>query len=180
MKPPDALGAAETADCAINHIFGCGLTLAGILGRPDVSHEVARRLHDVIDELDTVVTTIQRSAFTALAADREPHPDAAEPHAIVPDEPAPVAAVMTVATGVGCRRLSRFANDAFFAYAMHGHDFYRSGDDLLWAHESDGLLVSPRTGTPFARRDGRVFLDLESNVPLYYEDGLTDPHPGVV
>ena len=43
-------------------------------------------------------------------------------------------------------------------------------DHELWAQESDGLLRSARSGKPFARREGHVFYDLETNVPLYYED----------
>ena len=48
-------------------------------------------------------------------------------------------------------------------------------DHELWAHESDGLLLSARSGTPFARRDGRVFYDVETHVPLYYEDTHLGP-----
>lgn len=69
----------------------------------------------------------------------------------------------------GRRRLRCVADDAVFAYARHGHDFYRSRDDQLWAHESDGVLLSARSGTLLARRVGNVFYDIESDVPLYYE-----------
>jgi hypothetical protein len=63
--------AASPHDRAINHVFECGLTLAGVLGRPDVSEEVARRLEGVIDELDMAVTAIRHAAFAALLVDRE-------------------------------------------------------------------------------------------------------------
>jgi hypothetical protein len=61
------------------------------------------------------------------------------------------------------------ANDELFAYAKRGHDFVRASDHMLWAHESDDLLLSARSGCPLARRVGDVFHDVASHVPLYYE-----------
>ncbi len=161
------LNAADVGDQVINHIFGCGLTLAAIVGRPDVNDDVARRLQDVIDGLDMAVSAIRRAAFTALIADQDRRSDAAREVAVVavPDSVAEVG----VASSDVRRRLSRFAGEAF-AYAMHGHDFYRVTDHELWAHESDGLLLSARSGSPLARRAGRVFYDVDTDVPLYYED----------
>jgi len=57
-------------DRVINHIFGCGLTIAAILGRPEIGDEVTRRLLGVIDELDMAVTAIRHAAFAALVVDR--------------------------------------------------------------------------------------------------------------
>ena len=74
------------------------------------------------------------------------------------------------AAGESRRRLRRIEDDEVFAYAMRGHDFYRATDHLLWAHESDGVLFSARSGTAFARRVGEVFYAIESDIPLYYED----------
>ena len=56
-----------------------------------------------------------------------------------------------------------------FAYARHGHDFYRLKDHRLWAHESEGSLRSARSGTRFTYRVGRVFYDAVTKLPLYYE-----------
>ena len=48
--------------------------------------------------------------------------------------------------------------------------FTALADHELWAHESDGLLLSARFGTPLARRIGNVFYDIDTNAPLYHED----------
>ena len=76
------------------------------------------------------------------------------------------------------RRLRRCDNDEVFAYAKRGHDFFRACDHVLWAQESGDLLLSARSGTPLACRAGDVFCDLESKVPLYYEDHGEEPPPG--
>ena len=67
------------------------------------------------------------------------------------------------------RCLFQFAIDEIFAFATRGHDFYRAADNTLWAHESEDLLLSARSGTPLAHRVGDVFYDVESDFPLYYE-----------
>lgn len=152
--------AAGPHDRAINHIFGCGLIVAGVLGRPDVSEEVARRLEDVIDKLDAAVAAIRDAAFAARVQDRE--------GASALTAPEPVAEARA-ALDEARRRLWRFSDDAC-AYATHGNDYYRTADHVLWARESNGLLLSARSDTPFARRDGHVFLSLETKRPLYYED----------
>ena len=64
-----------------------------------------------------------------------------------------------------------------FAYVTRGNEFFRARDNVLWAHERDGLLVSARSSLPFARRLGVFFYDLDANVPLYYERALPDPPP---
>lgn len=69
----------------------------------------------------------------------------------------------------GHRRLCRLTANEVFAYAV-GHDFHRAADHELWAHESEGLLLSARFGTPLARRIGNVFYDITTNEPLYRED----------
>ncbi len=56
----------EVHDRVINHVFGCGLTLAGIVGRPDVNDEVAGLLQGVTDELDLAVGALRHAAFIAL------------------------------------------------------------------------------------------------------------------
>ena len=167
----------DVDDQVINHIFGCGMTIAAILGRPDTSDEVAKRLLDVIEELDLAVSAIRRASFAAaLTAHGAAEVEAVAQAAAIVAASATIADARAPSSDAG-RRLSRLGEDAF-AYAMHGHDFYRASDHVLWAHESEGLLLSARTGTPFARRDGHVFFDIESNVPLYYEDGHAEPVTG--
>jgi hypothetical protein len=70
----------------------------------------------------------------------------------------------------GRRYLCSVEDDEVFAYARpSGHDFFRAADHMPWAHESDGLLLSARSGAPLARRAGNVFHDITSDAPLYYE-----------
>jgi len=165
----DPLSAGEVDDQVINRIFGCGMTIAAILGRRGISDEVTDRLLDVLDELDAAVATIRHAAFArALALRTEARAQVPAARSLSMHNPA---SDVRVVQADGRRRLCRFAVDEAFAYVVHGHDFYRASDDVLWAHEREGVLLSARTGMPFARRDGNVFFDVESNAPLYYEDG---------
>jgi hypothetical protein len=66
------------------------------------------------------------------------------------------------------RTLCRFDDGAAFAYRC-GRDFFRSRDNTLWSHESDGLLLSARSCTPLLLRIGNVYFDLTDHRPLYYE-----------
>lgn len=171
----DQPAADDVDDRVINRIFGCGMTIAAILGRPDISDEVSSRLLDVVDELDAAVATVRHAALARALGRRSDEPVAVPVHAPVHAARSlsmrNPAADIRVVQADGRRRLCRFAADEAFAYALRGQDFYRASDDVLWAHEREGLLLSARTGTPFARRDGSVFFDMESNAPLYYEDG---------
>jgi len=72
----------------------------------------------------------------------------------------------------GTRRLCRFDDGEPFAYVRHAHDFYRVRDHMLWAQEIDDLLVSSRSGAPLARRQGAVYYDAETGLPLFYERTL--------
>jgi hypothetical protein len=47
------------------------------------------------------------------------------------------------------RWLYRSDDQTAFAYA-HGHDLIRRSDETLWAHVSDGVLLSARSGEPLA------------------------------
>ena len=40
--------------------------------------------------------------------------------------------------------------DELFAYAPGRRDFFRAGDDALWAHESHGWLIAAASGEPLA------------------------------
>ena len=64
--------------------------------------------------------------------------------------------------------LCRIDDDRVFAYAR-GHDFIRASDHELWAHLSDGRLLSARSGEPLAYAVGAVYYDAVTNEPRYYE-----------
>jgi len=164
---------ALARDEAINHIFGSGLKLAAIIGRPDINEDLAQQLADVIEELDMAVNAMRQAAFVADGDPRADPPAQPAASAVEPDR----TALVRVAQAAERRRLIRVADDAAFAYAMCGHDFYRVGDNSLWAHESEDLLLSARSGRPLARRTDDVFYDIETNVPLYYEDDRSGPLP---
>lgn len=66
------------------------------------------------------------------------------------------------------RWVCRFDDDSAFAYAR-GHDFIRCRDHTLWAHLSDGLLLSARSGERFAYQVGSVFYDAATHEPIYYQ-----------
>lgn len=175
MRFEDSSTRHAVDDRVIGDTFGCGLTVADLSGRLDVSREVAERLCDVIDELDLAVITLRDAAYAALIAGHKPAGEiAARDVAVVASTGANISDSGASAV-CSRRRLSRFG-EGMFAYALYGHDFYRASDDELWAHERDGLLLSARSGAPLARRAGRVFYDFETNVPLYYEDDHTEPH----
>ena len=158
MNAADDHDPVDVHDQVINRIFGSGLTLAAILSAQRVDDETADRLHDVVGQLDTAVRDLRRAAIAHVFEDRERR--SATQNGDVPSD--------------WRRRLRRLSVDEVFAYAVGGHDFYRAGDHELWAHESDGLLISARSGSPLARRDGKVFYDIDSDAPLYYEDRRGD------
>jgi hypothetical protein len=63
--------------------------------------------------------------------------------------------------------LHRCDDDERFAYAR-GRDYIRGSDHTLWAHLSDGVLISARSGEPVAyERDGALY-DYHSRKPVYY------------
>jgi hypothetical protein len=67
------------------------------------------------------------------------------------------------------RCLVRMEDEVVVAYACEGHTFRRAHDDTLWAHESEGILYSARSGVALAHRVGNIFYDPVTNVALYYE-----------
>jgi len=73
------------------------------------------------------------------------------------------------AASTGVRTLCRFDDGAIFAYVDHGHEFIRASDRELWAVERDDSLVSARSGEVLAQRRGRVYFDVETGEPVYYE-----------
>jgi hypothetical protein len=68
------------------------------------------------------------------------------------------------------RWLRKVDDDTAFAYAR-GHDFVRGRDNALWAHLSNGWLLSARSGDPLAYQVGHVFYDAASGAAVYYEPG---------
>lgn len=153
--------ATDMHDRVVNLIFGSGLTLARILGLQRVDDEVAGLLNSAIEELDTALREMRSAALARAVENRKPQPSTLD---------------RTRPTDWR-RRLCRITIDEVFAYAISGYDFYRASDHGLWAHERDGLLLSARSGAPLARRDGNIFYDTESDVPLYYEDTRDEPTP---
>jgi hypothetical protein len=157
----DEPAATDTHDRVINLIFESGLTLARIVGLQRVDDEVATLLHSAIDRLDTAVRELRGAALAGVLEHHDARPD-----------------MLDQTVGAHWRRrLCRVTVDEVFAYAVGGLDFYRASDHQLWAHESDGLLLSARSGAPLARRDGNLYFDIESNLPLYYEDQRDEPPP---
>ena len=128
-------------DSATNRVFTSTLTLAGVSRSRGANGEVANKLQDVIDELDAANREIRSTAIALFLRDGD-------------------------ARSARPRDLCRFDDGQLFAYAR-GHDFFRVSDSALWAHASDDLLLSARSGTPLARRVGEVFYDVESGAPLY-------------
>jgi hypothetical protein len=68
------------------------------------------------------------------------------------------------------RWLCKVDDDTAFAYAR-GHDFIRGRDHALWAHLSNGWLLSARSGRRLAYQVGHVFYDAASGAAVYYEPG---------
>lgn len=80
---------------------------------------------------------------------------------------------------VPSRWLYTCVDRAPFAYA-HGEEFIRYRDHARWARLSDDRLVSLRSGTCLAYRDGNVYFDALSGEPLYYVPpsvALPEPPP---
>ncbi len=59
------------------------------------------------------------------------------------------------------------ADDKLFAYAPGRRDFFLSGDDQLWAHESHGWLIAAKSGEALAHRTGDVYYGAVDGKRLY-------------
>jgi GAF domain-containing protein len=55
--------ARDLHDHVIGHLFGCGLTLASVLGRNELDDRIVEQLHDVLDELDAAIQQIRDTVF---------------------------------------------------------------------------------------------------------------------
>jgi len=58
-------------------------------------------------------------------------------------------------------------DDKLFAYAPGRRDFFRAGDDRLWAHESHDWLVAAESGKTLAHRTGDVYYGAVDGERLY-------------
>ncbi len=159
--------AVARLDRALGHVFASTLTLAGVLSLGRVDSEVAQRLHNAIDELDTSIREIRHGAFETQILDPNEGSKTVDPEPAISGRRPSIGEVDSP-TPASQRRLCRFDNGQVFAY-RRGHDLIRAADHTLWAHQSGDILLSARSGRPIARRDGKAYLDIESNTPLYYE-----------
>jgi hypothetical protein len=161
--------AAGLHDRVIDRMRGAELALAAIVGLDTIDANVARQLRDVIDQLDAVEKELRSTDVASWFRNPDVRPDQANRLTIVK----PASNSMENAHSMraeGRRYLCNFEDGQVFAYATpSGHDFFRATDHTPWAHESDGLLLSARSGTPLAVRSGRVFHDVASNEALYFE-----------
>lgn len=169
LNEVDGRIAVQMHERVIGRIRGAELTLAAILGLGTVDTNVAAQLRDALDELDVAAKDIRSAVHALLVRDRDAPPD--PPNHLTIVRPASTLGRADPPVRVAGRRfLCTFEDGQVFAYATPtGHDFFRAVDHMPWAHESDGLLLSARSGVPLARRTGNLFHDVVSNVPVYYE-----------
>jgi len=58
-------------------------------------------------------------------------------------------------------------DDQLFAHAPGRRDFFKEGDDHVWAHESHGWLVAAKSGQTLAHRTGDVYYGATDGKRLY-------------
>jgi cob(I)alamin adenosyltransferase len=63
----------DVLDRVTNQLFGCGLTLAAVLSRPHLDDEIAKRLRDVVEQLDATLVVIRGAAFDRYGVDQPVH-----------------------------------------------------------------------------------------------------------
>ncbi len=78
------------------------------------------------------------------------------------------------------RFLYKADDDELYAYAPGRRDFFRAGDDQLWAHESHDWLIAAESGKPLAHRTGDVYYGAVDGERLYRvtADPVPDAEPG--
>jgi hypothetical protein len=59
------------------------------------------------------------------------------------------------------------ADNQLFAYAPGRRDFFLSGNDQLWAHESHGWLIAAKSGETLAHRTGDVYFGAVDGAAMY-------------
>jgi hypothetical protein len=65
------------------------------------------------------------------------------------------------------RYLYTTADDQLFAHAPGRRDFFKEGDDRVWAHESHGYLIAAQSGETLAHRTGDVYYGAVDGERLY-------------
>jgi hypothetical protein len=65
------------------------------------------------------------------------------------------------------RYLYTTADDQLFAHAPGRRDFFKEGDDRVWAHESHGWLIAAQSGETLAHRTGDVYYGAVDGERLY-------------
>jgi hypothetical protein len=73
------------------------------------------------------------------------------------------------------RYLYTTADDQLFAHAPGRRDFFKEGDDRVWAHESHGWLIAAKSGETLAHRTGDVYYGAVDGERLYRVS--TEPAP---
>jgi len=147
--PDDIDRETELYDRLVNRLFGASLSLSA-LASGSVDSSVTRPVQHAIEQLDAAIAELRQASLARVVT---PEP----PSFAIPGD---------------ARRLCRFSIAEIFAYAPQGHaEYFLATDHMLWARETQGLLVAAASGTALARREGRVFYDAQSDAPLYYEDG---------
>jgi hypothetical protein len=160
--------AAQLHDRVIGRMREAELTLAAIVGLGAIDANVAAQLREVIDQLGAVAKELRSTDLAFWVRHRDGQHDLNSHLTIVKPASDPPSGHPT--SEERRRYLCTFQDGQVFAYATpNGHDFFRATDHTPWAHESDGLLLSARSGTPLAVRTGSVFHDLVSNEAIYFE-----------
>ena len=62
-----AIDLAGMFDSAVNRLYSAGLSIAAVLGGPDVGDHVAAHLNDALESLDGVVGDLRTAAFDGRA-----------------------------------------------------------------------------------------------------------------
>ena len=139
---------ADLHDRIVRVLQECGLALAIVLNERDrLDDRAVEALTTASALLDRAVRDVHATAFAVRGQLRPRSPVSAQRRYVV-----------------------RIEDEAVIAYCDgDGHDFRRVHDDSVWAHESEGTLLSARSGTPIARRSGIVYYDPVTDLPLYYE-----------
>lgn len=75
------------------------------------------------------------------------------------------------------RYLYKVDGDQLFAYAPGRRDFFTSGDDRLWAHESHGWLIAAESGQTLAHLTGGVYYGAVDGERLYRVSTEREPQP---
>jgi hypothetical protein len=65
--------------------------------------------------------------------------------------------------------------DQLIAYAPGRRDFFKAGDDRLWAHESHGWLIAAESGQTLAHRTGDVYYGAVDGERLYRVSAEREP-----